>query len=139
MPVKKRIVLALLLITTSVACSAQSAYVYPTKIRQRYLITTGDTGRPYESLGYLQLTRKGADLFGFIPVVDADFERLFGHELVRELEQSGADGIINVRFHERQWTTAQRLGFALFFFVPMPTQVELTGELIKFTPPAQGG
>jgi glycine dehydrogenase subunit 1 len=49
----------------------------------------GDTSRPYESLGYLQLTRKGADLFGFISIVDADLGKLFGEELIAELAKRG--------------------------------------------------
>src|SRR5690606_19352857 len=92
------------------------------------------TDRPYDSLGYLQLTRKGADLFGFVSIVEADLEKLFGEELVAELARRGADGIIHVRFHERQWTTAQRVLFALppFFLMPLPTKVELTGELVRW-------
>lgn len=116
------------------ACTARSAYVQPESVQDRYLITMGDTDQPYESLGYLQLTRKGADLFGFISIVDADLERLFGSELIGEMARRGADGIINVRFKERQWTTGERILFALppMFLVPLPTRVELTGELIRF-------
>ena len=139
-----RLVLIALFVTTT-ACTARSAYVQPQKVQNRYLITMGDTARPYESLGYLQLTRKGADLFGFFSIVDADIKKLFGDELIRELEKRGADGIINLRFHERQWTTAERVLFALppLFLFPMPTRVELSGELIRWTdmgpPPAQPG
>lgn len=132
------IVLAALATT---ACTARSAYVQSPSVQNRYLITMGDTARPYESLGYLQLTRKGADLFGFISIVDADVQKLFGEELIAELAKRGADGIINVRFRERQWTTAERVLFALppLFLFPMPTKVELSGELIRFVdlgPPA---
>ena len=121
-------------VATTACGSARSAYVQPPAVQNRYLITMGDTARPYESLGYLQLTRKGADLFGFFSIVDADIKKLFGDELVRELGKRGADGIINVRFHERQWTTAERVLFALppFFLVPLPTKVELSGELIRW-------
>jgi hypothetical protein len=110
-------------------------------VQNRYLITMGDTSRPYQSLGYLQMTRKGADLFGFISVVDADLKKLFGEELIAELAKRGADGIINVRFQERQWTTAERVLFALppLFLFPLPTRVELTGELIRWAPPAAVG
>ncbi len=124
-----------LLITLAVsACTARSAYVQPPQVQNRYLITMGDTARPYESLGYLQMTRKGADLFGFFSIVDADINKLFGHELVHELEARHADGIINLRFRERQWTTAERILFALppMFLFPLPTRVELSGELIRF-------
>jgi hypothetical protein len=138
-----RLVLIAALATSAAACTARSAYVQPQQVQNRYLITMGDTSRPYESLGYLQMTRKGADLFGFISIVDADLQELFGEELVKELGKRGADGIINVRFRERQWTTAERVLFALppMFLFPMPTKVELSGELIRWTdmgpPPAE--
>jgi hypothetical protein len=138
-----RLILIAVLATT--ACgSARSAYVQPPSVQNRYLITMGDTARPYESLGYLQLTRKGADLFGFFSIVDADIKKLFGDELIKELQQRHADGIINLRFHERQWTTAERVLFALppMFLFPLPTRVELSGELIRWTdmgPPAPQG
>jgi hypothetical protein len=134
--------LILIAVLASACGSARSAYVQPPHVQNRYLITMGDTGRPYESLGYLQLTRKGADIFGFISVVDADIKKLFGDELIRELSKYGADGIINVRFHERQWTTPERVLFALppFFLFPLPTKVELSGEMIRWVdtgpPPA---
>jgi len=137
-----RFILIAALAITATACTARSAYVQPPKVQNRYLITMGDTSRPYESLGYLQLTRKGADLFGFISIVDADVQKLFGDVLIRELEKRHADGIINLRFHERQWTTAERVLFALppLFLFPMPTRVELSGELIRWAdmgpPPA---
>jgi len=123
------------LIAFASACTARSAYVHSPSVQQRYLITMGDTPRPYESLGYLQLTRKGADLFGFLTIVDADLGKLFGEELIAELQKRGADGIINVTFKERQWTTAERVLFALppMFLFPLPTRVELSGELVRFT------
>ncbi|HEY5948737.1 MAG TPA: hypothetical protein VIV40_24770 [Kofleriaceae bacterium] len=126
----------LIAVLATTACgSARSAYVQPPAVQNRYLITMGDTARPYESLGYLQLTRKGADLFGFISIVDADIKKLFGDELIKELQRRHADGIINMRFHERQWTTAERVLFALppMFLFPLPTRVELSGELIRWT------
>ena len=135
----------LALLATSACGSARSAYVQPPAVQNRYLITMGDTSRPYESLGYVQLMRKGADLFGFFSIVDADMQKLFGDELIRELERRHADGIINLRFHESQWTTAERVLFALppMFLFPMPTRVELSGELIRWTdmgpPPAAPG
>jgi hypothetical protein len=130
-----RIALLVSALAISSACSVRHAYVQPPAVQQRYLITMGDTTRPYESLGYLQMTRKGADLFGFLSIVDADLQKLFGEELVKELGVRGADGIINVTFHERQWTTAERIIFALppMFLFPLPTRVELSGELIRFT------
>lgn len=127
---------SLLALSALTACTVKNAYLYPPQVRERFIISMGDTPRPHESLGYVQITRKGADLFGFFPIVDADLQRVLGEELVKELEARGADGIINLRFHERQWTTAQRLLFALppVFLFPLPTEAEITGELIKLTP-----
>jgi hypothetical protein len=130
----KTIAFTVLVAFAAVGCTARSAYVQSPAVQNRYLITMGDTAKPYESLGYLQMTRKGADLFGFISIVDADLGKLFGEELVNELAKRGADGIINVRFHERQWTTAERVLFALppMFLFPLPTRVELSGEMIRW-------
>ncbi len=113
-------------------CSVSNAYVFPDEVRDRYVITAGDLDCPYESLGYVQLSRDGADLLGFLPVVDADLQRMFGVELRDELERSRADGIINMRFWERQWSTGSRIPFAFpLFFIPVFTYVELTGELVR--------
>ncbi len=120
----------------AVGCTDQNHYVYPPAVQQRHLITTGDVARPYQSLGYIQITRRGALLFGWVPVVDADLQKMFGELLLAELARTGADGVINVKFHETQYTTATRIFFAFpLFFVPLPTQVQLTGELIRFLPP----
>lgn len=117
------------------ACTAKSAHVQKPQVQQRYLITMGDTDRPYQSLGYLQMTRKGADILGWVSVVDADLDKMLGDELIRELERRGADGIINLRFKERQWTTGERLLFLIppMILIPLPTRVEITGELVRFT------
>jgi hypothetical protein len=130
----RSLVVAAALLACAAGCTATSVYRYPDSIQQRYLITTGDTDRPYESLGYVQITQKGADILGFIPIVSADLESIFGDALIREIERAGADGIINVHFYERQWTPAQRIGFLLSIVVWVPTYVELTGELIRFVP-----
>jgi hypothetical protein len=135
----RSLIIAAALLACSAGCTATSVYTYPQSIQQRYLITTGDTHRPYQSLGYVQITQKGADILGFIPIVSADLESIFGDALIRELERSGADGIVNVHFYERQWTPAQRIGFLLSIVVWVPTYVELTGELIKFLPEGAPG
>ena len=137
----KKILLALIAAVMIPACTARSVYVQSPAVQQRYLITMGDADQPYISLGYLQMTRKGADIFGFLPVVDADLNKMFGDELIHELERRGADGIVHVQFSERQWTTAQRLLFALppMFLFPLPTQVELRGELVRFVDPGPPG
>jgi hypothetical protein len=117
------------------ACTAKSAHVQKPQVQQRFLITMADTDRPYQSLGYLQMTRKGADMLGWLSVVDADLDKMLGDELIRELERRGADGIINLRFKERQWTTGERILFLIppMILIPLPTRVEISGELVRFT------
>jgi hypothetical protein len=117
------------------ACTAKSSHVQTPQVQSRYLITMGDTDRPYQSLGYLQMTRKGADMLGWLSVVDADLDKMLGDELIRELERRGADGIINLRFKERQWTTGERILFLIppMILIPLPTRVEISGELVRFT------
>ncbi len=124
-----------LALAVTAGCSAQNHYVFPQAVQERYLITTGDTDRPYQSLGLVQLTRRGANLFGFVSVVDADLQKMFGELLIQEIQRAGADGIINVHFHETQYTLATKILFAFpLFFVPLPTQVQITGELVRFLP-----
>jgi hypothetical protein len=133
-----------LLALVAAGCTAQNAYIYPPAVQQRYLITMGDAQRPYQSMGYIQITRRGAYMAGFIPVVDADMQKMFGEILIGEIQKAGADGIINLHFYETQYTPATRAIFVLFFFIPLPTVVEVSGELIRFVdapppPPPPGG
>ncbi|MEE2961590.1 MAG: hypothetical protein VYA34_12675 [Myxococcota bacterium] len=115
------------------ACSVQNAYVYPESVQKKWMITTGDVDRPYDSLGFIQLTKTGATLFGFWDVLDADLKGLFEQDLLKEIEKAGADGIINMHFHEIQYTKATRIFFAFpLFFIPLPRAVVVTGELVKF-------
>ncbi len=129
-----RIFSVLTLAITFGACTAKSTHIQKPQTQSRYLITMGDTERPHESLGYLQMTRKGADVLGWVSVVDADIDKMLGDELLEELARAGADGIINLRFNERQWTTAERALFLIppLILIPIPTRVEITGELIRF-------
>jgi hypothetical protein len=135
----RSLIIAAALIASTTGCTAVSVYTHPQSVQERYLITTGDTDRPYQSLGYVQITQKGADILGFLPIVSANLRSVFGDALIREIERSGADGIVNVHFYERQWTPAQRIGFLLSVVVWVPTYVELTGELIKFLPEGAPG
>ena len=135
MKYRNKLLAAITLASVLGACTAKSAHIQKPQTQSRYLITMGDTERPYESLGYLQMTRKGADMLGWLSVVDADLDKMMGDELLGELERAGADGIINLRFKEHQWTTAERLIFLVppMIFIPLPTRVEITGELIRFS------
>ena len=117
------------------ACSAGNIYLFQPEVQKRFFISEGDIQRPHQSLGFVQLTRKGAFLFGFAPVVHADLQKMFGELLIAEMEKRGADGIINMQFRETQYPLATKIIFAFpLFFIPLPTRVEVTGELIKFLP-----
>ena len=128
----KNIILLGLILTLLSACSVQNMYAYPEDVQSKYVITTGDTDRPYESLGYIQITKTGATLFGFLDVNDADLEGMFSEALVTEIDKAGADGVINLHFHETQYTTTTRSIFAVLFVIPLPRAVTVTAELVKF-------
>ncbi len=114
-------------------CTAGNIYMYPPEVTKSFVITMGESPRPYVSKGFVQITAKGANLAGFFPVVDADLQKMFGELLITEIEKAGADGIVNLDFKETQHPTATKVFFAVFFFVPLPTSVQITGELVEFT------
>ncbi len=128
----RRMIAALLTLVLFGGCTVGNIYMYTPEIRENYLITMGESPKPYESRGFLQITAKGANLAGFFPVVEADLEKMFGDLLIREIEKAGADGIVNLDFKELQHPTAVKAIFVVLFFIPLPTSVEITGELVKF-------
>lgn len=91
---------------------------------------------PYESVGVIQLTRKGARVFGFADPVGTDLESAM-KELTPQIQTSGADGIANVRMHATPITTSEEILGAIFFIFPIGTQVTITGELVRLGPPRQ--
>jgi uncharacterized protein YbjQ (UPF0145 family) len=91
---------------------------------------------PYESVGVIQLTRKGAHVFGFADPVGTDLETAM-KELTPQIQTSGADGVANVRMHATPFTTADQILGAIFFFIPLGSQVTITGELVRLGPPRQ--
>ena len=128
----KKIIILALILPLLTACSVQNMYAYPEDIQQRYVITTGDTDRAYDSLGYIQITKTGATLFGFWDVNDADLKGMFSDALLQEIDKAGADGVINLHFHETQYTDTMRSIFAVLFVIPLPRAVTVTAELVKF-------
>jgi hypothetical protein len=103
-------------------------------------VTTGDISQPYDSLGLIQVTRKGVILFGYFDVIGADLQGGFEQALLPIVQQMGGDGVINVRFGQIQYLPFTRVVGALFFFAPLPAAVTLTGEVVKLrggaAPPA---
>ena len=129
---RKRLIAAALTLGLLAGCTAGNIYLYPPEITSNYLITMGESPRPYLSKGFVQITAKGANLAGFLTVVDADLQKMFGELLIPEIEKAGADGIVNLDFKETQHPTATKVVFAILFFIPLPTSVEITGELVEF-------
>ncbi len=48
----------------------------------------------------------------------------------------GGDGIINVRFQQTQYMVATRILFSILFFIPLPSEANVMGEVVKFEPSA---
>jgi hypothetical protein len=98
-----------------------------------FLTAEGVEG-PYQSLGVIQLTRKGMLVFGFWDPVGTDLAGAL-EEIQPQIRASGADGLVNVRVHTTPFTTADRVLGAILFFAPRAAQVTITGELVKMGAP----
>ena len=96
-------------------------------------VTTSDVQVPYESLGLVQTTRKGVLLFGFADPAGTSLEAGLRETLLPEVRRMGGDGIMNLRFQQTQYTLPTRLLFAVLFFIPLPSQVTFTGEVVRLT------
>ncbi|MDX2024410.1 MAG: hypothetical protein SF187_29480 [Deltaproteobacteria bacterium] len=98
-------------------------------------VTTGDIQGPYQSLGLIQVTRKGHLLFGFVDIVGTDIQTGFNETLMPEIRRLNGDGIINVRFHQTQVLPVTQVVQAIFFVIPfLWTEVTITGEVVKLAP-----
>ena len=94
-------------------------------------VTTSDVTQPYQSLGLVQTTRKGVLLFGFADPAGTELAEGLRESLIPEVRRMGGDGIMNVRFHQTQYALPTRILFALLFFIPLPSQVTLSGEVVR--------
>ncbi|HZH74844.1 MAG TPA: hypothetical protein VEY88_02355 [Archangium sp.] len=99
-------------------------------------VTTGDVKGPYQSLGVVQTTRRGVLLFGFADPAGTDMEAGMYESLIPEVRRMGGDGIMNVRFQQTQYILPTRILFAVLFFIPLPSEVTLSGEVVKLGPGA---
>ncbi|RMG18099.1 MAG: hypothetical protein D6729_07570 [Deltaproteobacteria bacterium] len=121
-----------LLLLLAAGCTAVDHARVPQGPRD-VLVTTSDVGVPYESLGPVQATRRGVYLFGFVDPAGVNLDATLHEVLLPELRKMGADAIINVRFEQTQYTLASKIFGALFFFAPLPGEVNIRGEAIRFT------
>lgn len=99
-------------------------------------VTTADSPGPYKSLGVVQATRRGVLLFGFADPAGTDLQADLDEQLLPQVRQMGGDGVINLRFSQTQYLLPTRLLFALLFFIPLPSEATLTGEVVKLEPGA---
>ena len=94
-------------------------------------VTAGDIVEPHDVLGVVQAHRGGVLLFGNIDVVGTDLEAGFKEVLLPYVKGLGGDGVTRVRFHMTQYTPFARVLGALFFFAPLPSEVTITGQVVR--------
>jgi hypothetical protein len=132
-PMPNTIASAVLVLAALQGCTVVNTVQVPSDRQgNEVFVTAGDIPEPYESLGLIQVQRSGFRLFGFLDPVGTDLETGFKGVLIPQIQLMGGDGAINVRFHMTQLNPAHQALLAFpFFFVPWPTQVVITGEVVK--------
>lgn len=112
-------------------CTVVNTVSVPSERGKDVFVTAGDITEPHEVLGVVQASRSGVLLFGFVDVVGTDLEAGFKEVLLPHIRELGGDGAVRVRFHMTQYTPVAKVLGAIFFFVPLPSQVTLTGQVVK--------
>lgn len=92
-------------------------------------VTSGDIVQPYESMGLLQVTRKGVMLFGVADFAGTDLNAGL-QDLLAHARRMGGDGVINVRWSQTQYTTLGRV-FSIFILGLLPGEVTVRGEVVR--------
>ena len=111
-------------------CTAvNTAYVPTARDGRDPFITSGNIQEPYQSLGLLQVTRKGVIIFGAIDPAGTDLNAGF-QEMLPRIRQMGGDGLINVRWNQTQYTALARV-FSIFLLGMLPGEVTITGEVVR--------
>jgi hypothetical protein len=119
------------LVAAPVACTSVDYAPVPARTGPTGIFFTAESLHvPYQSMGVIQLTRKGVLVFGFVDPVGTDLEAAM-KELEPQIRAAGADGLANLRVQLTPFTTADRILGAIIFFVPRPSEVTISGELVK--------
>lgn len=126
-----RFLLALALVALTGCTVVNTASVPSDRSGREVFVTAGDIPEPYESLGMVQATRSGVLLFGFVDVMGTDLNAGFNDVLIPQIRAMGGDGAINVRFHQTQYITVTKVVGAILFFIPLPSSVTVTAEVVK--------
>jgi hypothetical protein len=122
------------LLMTLSGCTAVNYTALPAQraMGQIFMTAEGLSG-PYESVGIVQVTRRGALAFGFADPAGTDLAAAVA-EVEDQVRRAGADGLINTRIEQTSHTTAERIFGLIFFFAPIPSEVTVTGELVRVRP-----
>lgn len=130
-----RLSAALVLLALTGCTVVNTASVPSDRSGRDIFVTAGDIPEPHDSLGLVQATRSGVLLFGFADVVGTDLQAGLQEVLIPQVREMGGDGAINVRFHQTQYLTSTKLLGALFFFLPLPSQVTVSAEVVRLRRP----
>ncbi|MBE2248443.1 MAG: hypothetical protein IAE78_02765 [Myxococcus sp.] len=121
----------LLVLLALSACTAVSYAPLPSQRAQGQIFVSAEgLKEPYESVGIVQVTRRGVLLFGFADPAGTDLAAAVS-DVEGQVRRAGADGVINTRVEQTNYTTAARIAGAIFFFAPLPAEVTITGELVR--------
>lgn len=112
------------------ACTTVEYARLPSVGTDRIFITQESVGGGYESLGLVQITRRGVLLFGFADPAGTDLVAAV-EQLDPEVRRAGADGVMNARVKMSQYSTLAKILGAIFFLFPLPSEVTITGELVR--------
>lgn len=126
--------LFLLTLSSFASCTVVHSVTLPSvpgQPGQDVFVTAGDISTPHDVLGLVQVHRAGVLLFGNIDIIGTDLEAGFRETLLPEVKRLGGDGVVRVRYHMTQYTPWARVLGALFFIVPLPSQVTITGQVVK--------
>jgi hypothetical protein len=130
-----RLSAALVLLALTGCTVVNTASVPSDRSGKDVFVTAGDIPEPHESLGLVQVARSGVLLFGFADVVGTDLNAGFQDVLIPQIREMGGDGAINVRFHQTQYLPFTKVVGLIFFFIPLPSQVTITAEVVKLRHP----
>jgi hypothetical protein len=126
-----RLLVALALVALTGCTVINTASVPSDRSGRDVFVTAGDIPESYETLGMVQATRSGVLLFGFVDVIGTDLNAGFKDVLIPQVREMGGDGAINVRFRQTQYLPVTKVVGAIFFFIPLPSSVTVTAEVVK--------
>lgn len=118
-----------LLLLLSGCTTVTIAQVPTTRGGRDIFITSSDLKEPYESVGLLQVTRRGIRVFGAGDPAGTDLEAGFRDAIV-QIRMMGGDAMINTRWHQTQYTGLGQT-LSIFALGMLPGEVTITGEVVR--------